>query len=476
MATGTLLRGANPLSYHKLVQFAAVSGYYGLICLTDRTILAPLFGYQGLFYRSASTWTQIEVLALILLCTAVLPVRYRQPSDGVLYMLLPLVVIPVLTVAATDVIFADVAGDLMVSISGAYLLLAAIAMVPRRPWNRAGRLTLQQVWLVAGLLSIVSYTMMFATFGVQFKLLSFSDVYGVRAVFDEGGSGLLTYLLSWQANVINPFFIVRGVQSRRIMPVLAGALGDFLIYTTTGYKSVPLSVFSIAAILFLLRRKASSGKPPAIGTGIGLAFAALVTVAYAIDTVNHSFIWTSIFVRRMTLVPGVNTGDYFQYFTFVASKTHLAYGGIGALTGAHSATPPAQQIALAIYNSTTGDPNVNIWADAYANFGHAGVIAFTLVLAAFLWFYDRVAQNADRQMATIFITVSSLSLANSALFTCLLTHGMLLALLLIMLCPQIAPQAGETRGRQVDMAVSGFPADTEMKLHSTGTDSAGDRR
>jgi hypothetical protein len=330
----------------------------------------------------------------------------------------------------------------MVSISGAYLLLAAMAMIPRRRFNWAGRPSLRRAWLIAAPLSIVSYTMMFATFGVQFKLLSFSDVYSARAAFTEQGSGLLSYLLNWQSNVINTFFIVRGVQSRRLLPVLAGTLGDFLIYTTTGYKSVLFSVFAIAAILFTLRKRDSSRKPPAIGAGIGLAFTALVAAAYTIDTFGRSIIWTSIFVRRMTLLAGVDTGYYFQYFSF-APKTHLAYGVIGALAGSSGVTPPSQQISLAIYHSTAVDPNVNIWADAYANFGHAGIVAFTLALGAFLWFYDRVAQNTNNQMATILITVPSLSLANSALFTCLLTHGMLLAFLIIMLNPSDCPIANQ---------------------------------
>jgi O-antigen/teichoic acid export membrane protein len=463
MVTGMPLRTTYPPSYHKLVQFAASLGYYALICLVDRTILAPLFGYLGLFYASPSTLAQIGLLSLILVCTAVTPVHYRQPSDGVLYMLLYLVVIPIVAVAATDVIFTNVASDMMASISGAYLLLAAVAMVPRRPLNWAGRLSLRRVWLIVVLLSIVSYVMMFATFGTHFKLLSFSDVYSVRAVFDQQGSGVLDYLLNWQANVINPLFIVLGLRSRRALLVLAGALGDFLIYTVTGFKSVLFSVFAITAVLFALRQQSSTRRSSVIGMYLGLAFAALVSAAYAIDKIGHTFVWTSVFVRRMALVPGVNSGYYFQYFTFDAPKTHLAYGIIGALTGNSGATPPARQIASAIYHST-GDPNVNIWADAYANFGHVGVIAFTLVLAAFLWFFDRIAKNANRQIATVLITVSSLSLANSALFTCLLTHGMLLALLLVMLSPQLARQAGEAQGRHAKMTNLAFPAGTEMKL------------
>ena len=447
MGTGTQLRATTRVEYHKSVQFAAALGYYGLICLADRTILSPLFGYQGLTYRSASTWTDIYVLGLILLCTALTPVCYRQPSDGVLYALLLLVVIPVLAVAATDPVFANVAGDLIVSISGAYLLLAALSMVPRPPRQSADHPPLRQPWIIAVVLSVASYGMMFATFGIQFRLLTFSDVYNVRTVFTDQASGPLNYLLNWQANVINPLFIVYGVRSRRSLLFVAGILGDLLIYSTTGYKSVLFSALVAMTILFALRKKALAVTRPATGMGIGVAFAALVTVAVAIDRVNHSIFWTSLFVRRMSLVAGVNTGYYFQHFSS-SPKAHLAYGLIGAVLGKDGVTPPPQQIAFAVYHTAVGDPNANIWADAYANFGYVGVVAFTLILAGFLWVYDRVAQNSDRRTAMVLITVSALTLVNSALFACLLTHGMLLALLVIRQCPQIDQWAEESRKRQ----------------------------
>lgn len=63
-------------------------GYCWLLCWVDRRIIAPLFGYKGLAYRSVPTQTQICVLGLINTCTVITPTRYRQPSDGVLYVLL----------------------------------------------------------------------------------------------------------------------------------------------------------------------------------------------------------------------------------------------------------------------------------------------------------------------------------------------------------------------------------------------------
>lgn len=91
METRAVFGRTSQLNHFKRAQFAVVLGYYWLLCRVDRTILAPLFSYQGLAYRSASGWTQISVLGLILLCTPFTPARYRQPSDGMLYMLLPLV-------------------------------------------------------------------------------------------------------------------------------------------------------------------------------------------------------------------------------------------------------------------------------------------------------------------------------------------------------------------------------------------------
>jgi hypothetical protein len=439
----------------KFSQVAAALLYYWLLCWIDRTVLAPLFGYQGLAYRPATHWTQAGVVGLTILCAALTPVRIRQPSDGVLYVLLPLVVIPVFAVAATDPDFANVAGELILAIGGSYVLLALCSMLPRRPSNPLRFLALGQPWPIAILLSVASYGVMFATFGLHFRLLSFSDVYGARAAFDEQAGGATSYLLDWQANVINPMFIVFGIGSRRALPIAAGVLGDVLIYSTTGFKSVLFSALAIVALLAAMHQRKPGAKVPAAGMRLGFAFVALAAFAYVVDKVGHTIIWTSLFVRRLSLVAGVNTGYYFQYFG-VEPKTHLAYGLVGKFMGSGGVVPPPQQIAIAAYNSS-GDPNANLWADAYANFGYAGVVGFTLLLAAFLWFYDRVAQHVDRRAAAVLLVVPALTLANSALLTCLFTHGLLLALLVITQWPRLVPTAEGAdvragRGRLVSAA------------------------
>jgi hypothetical protein len=434
-----VVKTAKKSGLHKGIQVAAALSYYWVICQADRAILSPMFAYQGLIYRSASTWTQVIIVTLILFCTAATPVRMRQPSDSVLYVLLPLVVIPVLTVSATDPLFMDVESGVIASVIGAYLLLALCSKIPRPLTKMAPKAPRRGLWGLVIVVSAASYISILTTFGFHLRLLSFSDVYGVRSVFSEQASGLTGYLVDWQANVINPILIVYGIRANKILLPMAGILGDFFIYSTTGFKSILFSVLAVTAFVFLAQWKNSAVKTPAIGARIGVAFTVLVAASYLIDAFSGSIAWTSLFIRRLSLVAGVNTGYYYQYFS-TAPKTHLDYGAVGAILGDARVASPTSQIALYAYHSTVGAPNANIWADAFANFGYPGVVSFTLVLAAFLWLYDRLAQHVDRKDAAALLIASALSLANSALFTCLLTHGMLLALVAITQWPRRVPK------------------------------------
>ena len=85
----------------------------------------------------------------------------------------------------------------------------------------------------------------------------------------------------------------------------------------------------------------------------------------------------------------------------------------------------------------SNDANANIWADAYANFGYAGILCFTLLLAILLWLYDSMAVNRDMRLAALAIGLPAFALANGGLLTSLLTNGIVLAMLLMYLMPSM---------------------------------------
>ena len=76
------------------------------------------------------------------------------------------------------------------------------------------------------------------------------------------------------------------------------------------------------------------------------------------------------------------------------------------------------------YFSKGTNANANIWADAFANFGFAGIVGFALVIGLFLWIADGLGQRRDARVAGPMLAIAGLSLANAALFTTVLTLGL----------------------------------------------------
>jgi hypothetical protein len=80
--------------------------------------------------------------------------------------------------------------------------------------------------------------------------------------------------------------------------------------------------------------------------------------------------------------------------------------------------------------------NTGVVADAFMNFGFAGLFLWALLLALLLKLFDMSTEGKDMKVAVGGIAIPAISLTNSALLTNLLTHGLLLSLLLLYLLPR----------------------------------------
>ena len=93
---------------------------------------------------------------------------------------------------------------------------------------------------------------------------------------------------------------------------------------------------------------------------------------------------------------------------------------------------------------------------SFANFGYAGLVGFTLLLALVLWLYDSMAAGRDRRVAVLVISLPAFALANAGLLTSLLTHGIGLAMLLVYVMPAeqrdpLQAHSARRRRRQADL-------------------------
>ena len=80
---------------------------------------------------------------------------------------------------------------------------------------------------------------------------------------------------------------------------------------------------------------------------------------------------------------------------------------------------------------------MNIWADAYSNFGVLGMLVFTALLGMALLLVDASTRaGAPRLLVLAPLAMIALGLSNSALLTVFMTHGLLLTLILVYLMPR----------------------------------------
>ena len=268
------------------------------------------------------------------------------------------------------------------------------------------------------------------TFGVSLSLPGLASVYDTRADFRAtvgGSSAAAGYIVPWAGNVINPLLMALGVARRRAELVALGLVGQLLIYSVTGFKSILFSV-ALVPLVYLAISVASRV--------FGLLAAVAAPVIFACGVIATSMwgsIWPLAITARLFATPGQVGFYYYEYFS-----DHPSYGLSQSFLRWAVSSPYSEDVPFVIgsaYFAEGTNANGNIWADAFANFGFAGIVCFTLVLGLFLWIADGLGQWRDARVAGPMLAIAGLSLANGAFFTTILTLGLALGCLLMALMP-----------------------------------------
>ena len=405
--------------------------------------ISPAFAYLGYVLTPAPVGMLVLAFVAAWLPSLWLPVRLLQPSTLVYWLLYVLAYVPstfmpglTLDREPVDLLM------LLATLVGSFALLGLILRVPRVPFSRP-RLDARVYWAAVFVLTGTLLAVVVMAFGFPQSIPSLADVYDVRADYREADAGRLQrFAVSWLGNVLLPIFIAVGLLRRAPAWIVVGVAGQLFLYAATGFKSI---LFSSALVLCIFVALSLRGRL----FGLAVAFGAMVLAVgtWAIDQMLLQPLLSSWFVRRLILTPGILTGWYFDYF-HGAPKAQLAHSVLSPfLDYPYPATPPIL-IGDAYFGQAATYANANLWADAFANFGFVGMISFTLLLGAFLWTYDGLASGDDfprRAFATILLGGPAISLANSALLTSMLTHGVALAWLAVFFMPRATLQERSRR-------------------------------
>jgi hypothetical protein len=405
-------------------------GYVGGLHWIYVDWVSPLNAYRGLISTGVDALTLVTLIVIAVVPSGLLPLRLERPSEVVLWFLYLMAYVPATSIPihllGPD---AGVVFPFTILLGAAFVALLLMQRIPRGTlrWSGLRARTLEILALILGLGSI-GYII--AMFGVPAGLPSLGTVYDRRTSFnlaetDIAGSG---YIVPWAGNVVFPFVMALGLARRRFTLVVLGVAGDLLVYGTTGSKAILFSLALLPVLYLFIRFALRAFGPLLMWSGVAVMTSSVLAIAVS-D-------WPrSLFVTRLLVIPGELTAYYYEFFTthptYALSRSFLRFLGSGP-----SDIDPPNLIGRVYLHDGMVHPNANVWADAIANYGLIGIVPFTIILGAVLWLLDTVAWDRDIAAIGPMLSLVGVTLSNGALFTCLLTQGIVLTIGLVALLPR----------------------------------------
>lgn len=411
------------LAYILLLDYAYVHQVY------------PNFRYMGFGWQQLPLSARAGLWSIALIPSFFMPVTMR-PSVVAHWTLYLFVVVPSLIVPAYSTAIgtrgtAEIGGVLVC----AHVMLGLVYRVPLSARHRPASGSRDEVSpsvLVLVLLVAVLYLAVVGTFGFRFDMPDLEQVYDTRMDYRESmrqQGRLVAYAVTWLANVVNPLLMAIALLRRKPALFILGFAGQLLLFSVTGYKTIILTVFSAPALVFAARR---AGKNLGLYVGV-TACVVVILSGLELKYLDSSYL-NHMVVRRQMATPGLLTGHYFDFFS-QNPKALLSHSILrGFVADRYSVGPP--DLIGRLYFGPHNHSNANVWADAYANLGYAGVFGFTVLLGAVFWAFDNLSRHIPRELSTVLMAMPAITLSNSALLTALLSHGIGLAVVIALFWPR----------------------------------------
>jgi hypothetical protein len=408
-----------------------VLGLIAAMVFSYYAIIDPL-EYSGYFFEIRSLPSFALGVVLAVLPVAYLPLTDQRPSLLITYLLYFLAYIPACTIPyCTGHVEAESMWVFHLTLAVSFWIVSVASRLPILAVPHQA-LPKPIFWAVIIGLFTTAWSAVLLNYGFHLQWVVLDDVYDVRADFVDSlavQSRALVYLVPWLVNVIAPFLFVYAIRNRQWPIVGLVAFSQVLAYTITAYKHILFSTGFLLLLYCVLRMKRGS----LIGR-MAMACFGMVVACAAIDLMTDNAFWTSIGTRRIFLNAGILTGFYFDFFS-INPKFHLSHSILR-----YFLTSPYSTVAPMLVGETYIGPgchaNAHVWADSFANFGLLGMLVFSGGLMAILWFYDCISRGCDRIFAALVLAIPAMVLANTALLTTLLTHGLGLVVALMFFSPR----------------------------------------
>lgn len=406
---------------------ATALGVVVLFLLTAWTYdhqVAVVYAYEGYLRQPADYAWLLVHLVLAALPVLWLPCRPSRASELALWIIYLFAVVPICAVLPYLPLQQPVVAAGLAAWSVLFLLVASWplsvngAQRPPSPFSAGhARFLFTFGGLAVGGLLLV-------TFGIPESPLSFSSAYARRLTFRTALTQVhpfFGYLVTWVQTVLAPIFLAAAVARRNV--VWLGLGGGLLIwgFLVNGSRQV-LAMVPLGVLLYYAARR-RAGSSSYVWGAAGLL--GMSSVGYALT--GNALLLGPV-AERLYAVPGLLSGYYFDYFSGRAPV--LLRDGIGSTL---SQSPYPVDMTYLIGEVYLGRPeanaNVNVVADAFANFWIAGLV-IAAVLGLVLFAVDASTRGLEFGPVALSLTLLLLALVNVGLTVAFTTSGIAVAILI----------------------------------------------
>lgn len=256
--------------------------------------------------------------------------------------------------------------------------------------------------------------------------LDLTKVYEFRSENAElTNIGVLAYINTWTYKVFNIFLMAYALHRRRYGWVAISLVAQIFFFGIAAHKSVLFFPVLVFAVWYYFRRGTSLVIIP-------LALGLLVTLSLALSIYTDNSLIASLLIRRVFYVPALLTYQYFDYFS---SHGHLFWSdSVMSWLLHYPYSQPFTQVIGDYFGSGVNANNGYI-ASGYAQGGILGIVIYTFIVAFILKFLDVAGRMCGALWLAVALTVVPLRslLMSSDLPTVVLTHGLFIAIILLLL-------------------------------------------
>ncbi len=415
--------------YRKRIIIILYLSAFGLLWFGYGLFIVPIYGYSG-FTWSPNLFKIIESILIILAISWSLPAVFKRPSDFFVHLHFLLPILPMLVLYGAS----DYARQYMYFVVLAFAMVCMVRKLRVPKIKSASVPASVMMWF--SLFAVLIYILfIISQGGFAYFNLDLRKVYDFRVAASRNLPSISGYFSPWVSNILIPYILIISIADKRWGISCLAMLGSVIMFSFTSHKSSLLLPLIASAVYFIVRSK-NRMIPNLLAAYIIFIiislFPFLVEKILSSETTPFSILAGSLGFRRGYFTPPFLNFAYYDFFSLhpytMWAESKLTFG----LVDYAYDLPSTHVIGYYFHDNVDTGANTGWLGSGYMQFGFLGMVMYAFFIGLLFAMVDLIAKSKDYRIIIAVLLIPFLGLFSSTdLPTALLTHGLLLALLLV---------------------------------------------